>query len=287
MKKRLKWCMWVLQILLGSAIFALGFDLFLEPNNVNVGGISGLGMVIVEVAGFGTVGLMTTLMNLPLFALGGLKIGKKFFVGSLLGMGASSALIDVFALLPAVQIDPLMAALYGGLLCGAGLGLVFMSGGSTGGTDILVRLFKQQWRNTPIGQISMALDVFVAILTGIVFRDVTKALYCGVATFVTSRTIDAIVYRFDYSRVVIIISKKHEQIAQQIDKQLERGVTYLYGQGHYSRKDTKVILTAVKRQQLAELKELVVRCDPKAFIIVQEAHQVLGDGFIHYEKDAL
>ena len=276
---------WIPVTAVGSAVFAFGFAAFLMPHDMNAGGISGLAQVLV--IGLGSVGALTMLINLPLFILGGIKIGRRFFAGSLAGMLLSSVLIDLFATLPMPVLDPLISTLYGGVLCGLGLGMVFVCGTSTGGSDILVRLLKLHWRHVPIGQISMSFDVVVLVLTGIVFGDVTKALYTGIAVFVTAQVVDAVVYRFDYSKVAIIISKKYEQIAQQICLRLERGATFLQGEGAFSHTQTKVILTAVKKQQVAELKELVTRIDPEAFIIVQEAHQVLGDGFARYSKDSL
>lgn len=288
MKKGLQTIAWAGKIVLGCALFALGFALFLEPNGMNAGGISGLAMVLIHVIGVGSVGLVTLLMNLPLFAAGGVRIGKKFFIGSLVGMAASSLGMDLFARLPPVPAtEPLLAALYGGVLCGLGLGLVFSTGASTGGSDIIVRLLKLRWQNVPIGTINMFFDLTVAALTGLVYRDMSRALYSGVAIFVTAQVIDAVVYRFDYSKVALIISGKHEMIAQAIARELNRGATFLHGEGSYSHGQTKVVLTAVKKQQLAELKRLVVEIDPDAFIIVQEAHQVLGDGFSRYSKDAL
>lgn len=278
---------WLPATVAGSAVFALGFALFLQPNDMNPGGISGLAMVIVELLNFGSVGQLSILINLPLFLLGGLKIGKKFFAGSLLGMLLSSLLIDSFARIPFPITEPLVAALYGGVLCGLGLGVVFVCGTSTGGSDILVRLLKLRMRNVPIGQISMGFDLVVVVLTGLVFQDVTKALYTGITVFVCGQVVDAVVYRFDYSKVALIISDHYESIAQTIGKRLDRGATYLHGEGSYSHRHTKVVLTAVKKQQVAELKELVTAIDPNAFIIVQEAHQVLGDGFSRYSKDAL
>ena len=164
---------------------------------------------------------------------------------------------------------------------------MFAGGGSTGGSDIIVRLLKKKWPNTPIGMISMCFDLVVVAVTGIAFRNVETALYSGVAIFICGRVIDAVVYSFDYSRVALIITEHSDAVAARITEDLSRGVTFLHGEGAYKRKQTKVILTAVKRQQLAELKQLVVEIDPDAFIIVQEAHQVLGDGFTHYSKDEL
>lgn len=287
MKKHWKDFLWLLGTLGGSAVFALGFSLFLEPYGMNPGGISGLAMVLVHLLGIGSVGTLSILINLPLFLLGGMKIGKRFFIGSLIGMVFSSVMIDLFAQFSVPNVEPLVGVLYGGGLCGLGLGLVFVIGSSTGGSDILVRLLKLHWRNVPIGQISMCFDVVVVVLTGLVFHDITSALYTGLAVFVTSQVVDIVVYRFDFSKVALIITKEYEQVAKDISAKLDRGATFLYGQGTYSGKDTKVVLTAVKKQQLAELKELVVALDPDAFIIVQEAHQVLGDGFSRYTKDAL
>lgn len=277
----------VIKTAIGCALFALGFDLFLMPGGMNAGGLSGLAMILVHVTGLGTVGVVSALMNVPLFILGGMKIGKKFFLGSLMGMLFSSVFIDLFAALPVPQVEPMIGALYGGLVCGIGLGFVFAAGVSTGGSDIIVRLLKLKWRHVPIGVISMCFDACVAVLTGIVYREVSSALYTGIAIYITGKIIDMVVYSFDYSKVALIITKEYEQVAQVISDKLERGATYLYGEGTYSRKETKVVLTAVKKQQIAELKELVVHIDPDAFIIVQEAHQVLGDGFIRYSKDAL
>lgn len=277
----------ILVTAVGCALFGLGFSLFLVPHGLNAGGLTGLAMVLVHLADFGTVGMVSALMNVPLFIIAGWKIGKKFFVGSLLGMAFSSVFIDLFAMLPAPELEPLVGALYGGAICGVGLGFIFAAGVSTGGSDIIVRLLKLRWRNVPIGVINMVFDAFVAVLTGLVYHDVQAALYSGIAIFVTGKVIDVVVYRFDYSKVAMIVTDRYEQVVDEIYQKLDRGVTYLHGEGSYSRKQTKVILTAIKRQQLAELKELVVQIDPNAFIIVQEAHQVLGDGFLHYNKDSL
>ena len=288
MKRKLwKEICWAGATAVGSALFALGFALFLIPNDINTGGISGLAMILRELLGFGSIGTLTLLMNIPLFLIGGMKIGKRFFAGSLIGMVLSSVLMDVFALIPFATPEPLIGGLYGGVLCGAGLGLVFMAGASTGGSDILVRLAKKKYRNLPIGSISMIFDATVVLLTGLVFHDISKALYSGVVVFVSGQVIDAVVYRFDYSRVALIISKEHERIAKAISDRLDRGATYLHGAGSYTHQDMEVVLAVVRKGQLAELKELVMDIDENAFVIVQEAHQVLGDGFAHYSPDSL
>ena len=283
---------WVLTTILGSFIFGAGYAIFLGPNDLNAGGISGLAAIIVQLVNpNGTiplisVGTLTILINLPLFAIGGVKIGKRFFFGSLLGLGISSLAIDYLPI-GLVLENPLLAALYGAVVTGFGLGIVFMSGTSTGGSDIVVRLVKLKARNTNIGVISMSFDIFVVFLTGLVFKNVENALYTGIAAFMCSKVIDMVVYGFDNTKTALIITKEYEKVAAAINQKLRRGATYLYSQGTYSGVDGKVVLVAVYPRQVAELKELVIHIDPRAFIIVQDAHQVLGENFATYSKDSL
>ena len=287
MKKIWKKIDWVVLTVLGSAVFALGFSLFLEPNNINAGGISGLAQAVAHILGLENVGVLSVALNLPLFLVGGMRVGKRFFAGSLLGTLVSGFLIDTFALIPISPQDTLVSGIYGGVLCGLGIGIVFAAGTSTGGSDILVRLLKLRYKNVPIGIISIAFDACVVVLTGIVFRDLSRTLFSGIVVFIMGRVMDVVVYRFDYSKVALIVSDQAEEIAKDICDKLDRGATFLHGQGYYSRKEKNVVLTVVKKRQLAELKELVMERDEKAFVIVQEAHQVLGDGFSRYSRDAL
>ncbi len=287
MHKKWQWITDGLKILVGCALFSLGFSVFLAPSDLSAGGVSGIGMIFVEVFKVGTVGGIVAVINIPLFILAAFLLGKRFFLGSLIGMVFLSVFIDLFAMIPPIELDPLLCALYGGALAGAGLGIVFTVGASTGGSDIIVRILKKRWQNIPIGRISIFMDFAVALATGIVFRDIACALYSGVAIFVTGKVIDVVVYSFDYSKVALIISDHHQQIAERIATELDRGATFLKGEGSFTGAEKTVILTAVKKQQLAELKRLVSETDPKAFVIVQEAHQVLGDGFAHYSKDSL
>jgi uncharacterized membrane-anchored protein YitT (DUF2179 family) len=275
-------------IVAGTAIFALGFDLFLLPNQFAAGGISGVAMVIVGLTGFGSVGTITAILNIPLFIAGYRRLGRQFFLGSLLGMVSSSLFMDLFAvLLPPVEFEPLIAALFGGLVVGGGLGLVFVRNASTGGTDIMARLLRTRFRNLSIGRLMLVVDLVICVVAAVAFRDLTKVLYCIIVLYVSEIAMDSVVYGFDYSRVALIISDHETAIAAAISDQLDRGATFLDGEGTYTGRKKRVILCAVKKQQLAELKELVTDIDPNAFIILQEAHQVLGDGFARYDKDGL
>lgn len=279
----------LLMIVFGSAVFSLGFDIFLEPSGISCGGVSGIAMLIVygtqsEVL---TVGILSAVINIPLFFFGYHKIGKQFFFGSMLGMAVSSVCFDLFALLPAPTVEPLVAALFGGVMSGAGLGIVFIAGASTGGVDIVARLLKLRFRNFPIGKILLCMDLCTAVATGIVYGEFDHTLYSAITLFLSSTVLDKVVYGLDYSKVALIISDKHEEIAVAIDSQLDRGVTLLRGRGFYRRADKDILLSAVKRKQLAQLKELVMSIDPNAFLILQDAHQVLGDGFKRYDRNEL
>ncbi len=279
-----------LMIALGSAIFSLGFDLFLEPAGISCGGVSGIAMLIVYAtrSKFLTVGILSALINLPLFFFGYRKIGKLFFFGSLLGMVVTSVGFDLFAkILPIPQTEPLVAAIFGGVIIGGGLGIVFIAGASTGGVDIVARLLKLKFRNFPIGKILLCMDLCTAVATGIVYGEFNNTLYSVITLVISSVVLDKVVYGMDYSKVALIISDRYEEIAQAIDSQLDRGVTLLRGQGFYRRCDKYVLLSAVKRKQLAQLKDLVMSIDPDAFLILQDAHQVLGDGFKRYDRNEL
>ena len=274
-------------ITVGSLVFALGFDMFLVPNQIGAGGISGLAMVVNAFVPALSVGAFSVLVNIPLFLAGYRFVGRKFFWGSLAGMLISSVLIDALADIPLVPTEPLMGAIFGGLLVGAGCGVVFMQWAYTGGVDIAARLLKYKLRNLSIGKLVLLVDMSIAVITGIAFRDINKVLYCIVALFVSSEALDAVVYRFDYSYVAMIISNADEGIRDAIDQKLDRGCTYLKGEGAYTGQMKNVIYCAIKRQQVAELKELVMEIDPEAFLVLQEAHQVLGEGFERYSKHRL
>lgn len=282
---------WVFLTIAGSFIFGAGYAMFLGPNNLNAGGISGLSAILVQVINpngqipFLKVGTLTILINLPLFAIGGVKIGKKFFFGSLLGMALSALTMDNFGIM--IHVEPLLAAIYGGVITGFGVGLVFFAGTSTGGADIIVRLVKLKAKNTNVGQIAMAFDICVVLLTGLIFGDITRALYTGVTVFLCGKMMDAVVYGFDFSKTALIISKEYEKLPAAIDAKLGRGSTFLYSQGTYTMKNSKVLLVAIYPKQIAELKDLVMSIDPDAFVILQDAHQVLGMGFARHTKDSL
>ena len=280
----------LLMVLLGCAISSTGFVLFLQPAGINAGGLTGVSMLVAYATDIPwlSVGTINILFNIPLFLISYRAIGKEFFFGSLLGMGLSSVLLDVLGgFLPTPTVEPLVAVAFGATLLGVGVGLVFLAGASTGGVDILARMLKLKMRNFPLGKIILMFDMGTAVATGIVYKDFNNTLYSMLALFLVSTVLDKVLYSGDYAQLAIIATDKTEEVANAISKRLNRGVTFLMSQGYYLRKNKYMILSVVKRQQVAQLKELVYDIDADAFLILQDAKQVLGDGFKRYNKNDL
>lgn len=273
-------------ILFGSACYAIGFDLFLMLHQVNAGGVSGASMLICAALGWdGGVGILTLGINVPLFLLGYRYLGKRFFAGSIVGTIATSAFIELFARIPAPQTDIMLGVLYGGVLVGLGLGVVFYAGASTGGVDIIASLLRKKFRSISVGNLMLAVDSAVIILTGVVYRDINKTLYSALTLFLCTTVLDAVIFGLNDSTVALIISDSYAAIAREIEDKLARGVTMLSGYGGYTGAEKMVLLVAVRKQQTTQLKMLVERIDPEAFLILQRSHQVLGNGFGRYSDN--
>lgn len=273
-------------ILFGSVCYAIGFDLFLMLHQVNAGGVSGASMLICAALGWdGGVGILTLGINVPLFLLGYRYLGKRFFAGSIVGTIATSAFIELFARIPAPQTDIMLGVLYGGVLVGLGLGVVFYAGASTGGVDIIASLLRKRFRSISVGNLMLAVDSAVIILTGVVYRDINKTLYSALTLFLCTTVLDAVIFGLNDSTVALIISDSYAVIAREIEDKLARGVTMLSGYGGYTGAEKMVLLVAVRKQQTTQLKMLVERIDPEAFLILQRSHQVLGNGFGRYSDN--
>ena len=284
MKREIIWreLKFVGTILLGCTVFSLGFDLFLDPNNINVGGITGIAMILRELLGFGSIGAYFAAINIPLFLLGYKELGRRFFIGSMLGMLFSTVLLDLLTIIPVPKIDLMLVALYGGGLTGLGLGHVFMAGASTGGSDIMAKLLRKRFRRLKLSRLMLILDIITVTLTGVVFHDITRTLYSALPLYVSALVMDSVIYGLDYSSMALIISDKYSEIVTEIARKLERGTTLLDAHGGYHGDSRQVVMCAIRRRQITELKDLVSRIDPNAFMILQDAHQVLGEGFMRY-----
>ena len=285
MKKVLKQ---YLIITIGSIIYAVAFDWFFAPNQVALGGITGLAQVINAVVPALSVGIMTIVMNVPLFLLGWKFIGWHLLTSSPFALLLSSAAIDAIAAVHTfTSMDPMLAGLCGGALMGLGLGIVFSQGATTGGTDVVARLLKLKFPWLPIGNLVLIPDFVILSLAALVFGRVEAALYGAVAIFVSSRVMDTVLYGLDTSKVAYIISDRWQSIADALLQKQDRGVTILQGQGGWTGAPKQVLLVAFKQKEIVQIKRAVHDIDPNAFLIVCDAHEVLGEGFGDYQKEEL
>lgn len=271
---------------MGSAIFALSFDWFFAVNEVAMGGITGLAQVINVVLPGLSVGLLSFLLNVPLFLAGWKWIGFHLLISSLFSMVVMSAAVDLFALIPFAPTDPMLAALCGGAMMGLGLGMVFSQGATTGGTDIVARLLKLKFPWLPMGKLILVPDGVVLTLAAVVFGRIETALYGVVALYVAAQVMDTVLYGSDASKVACIISERWQEIGDAV-LALDRGLTIFNAIGGYTGQEKHVLMVAFRQKEIVEIKRIVHETDPTAFLIVCDAHDVLGEGFGTYQKDAL
>jgi len=263
-------------VLLGTAIMAVAFNIFLIPNLIAAGGISGIGIIVYYLYRF-PVGFTILLLNLPLFLFAARVFGFRFIFRGLFGAVSLSALIELLAPLPVATGDLLLASVYGGILMGVGIALVFRARGSTGGTVLAAQILNKMFGFTS-GQSLLGVDFLVIALAGIVFN-LELAMYALISLFVSSRVIDLIQEGISNSKATLIISDQTELIAQKIMSDLDRGATVFTGKGAFSGQPREMVLTVVGQSELHRLKSTVHEIDPQAFVIVGNAHEVLGEGF--------
>ena len=274
-------------ITLGAVIYALAFDWFVAPNQIAMGGVTGLAQIVNALVPVLPVGVLSILVNVPLFLAGWRLLGGRLLVSSLYAMAVSSLAIDVIAWMHTFPpMDPIRATLYGGAGMGVGLGLVFSQGATTGGTDIIGKLLKLKFPWLPIGKLVMIPDMVVVILAAVVFGTVNAALYGLIQMYLLSKVMDMILYGWDTSRVAYIITDRWEETVQGL-LDMNRGVTLLQGKGAYTGAEKQVLLVAFRQREIVPIKRMLREIDPKAFFIVCDAHEILGEGFGDYQKEEI
>ena len=274
-------------ITLGAVIYALAFDWFVAPNQIAMGGVTGLAQIVNALVPVLPVGVLSILVNVPLFLAGWRLLGGRLLVSSLYAMAVSSLAIDVIAWMHTFPpMDPILATLYGGAGMGVGLGLVFSQGATTGGTDIIGKLLKLKFPWLPIGKLVMIPDMVVVILAAVVFGTVNAALYGLIQMYLLSKVMDMILYGWDTSRVAYIITDRWEETVQGL-LDMNRGVTLLQGKGAYTGAEKQVLLVAFRQREIVPIKRMLREIDPKAFFIVCDAHEILGEGFGDYQKEEI
>lgn len=270
------------QILLGIFVCSLAYNMFLIPNEIAPGGFTGIAQLISHATGW-PVGTITLCLNIPLFLLSARSLGLSFGVRSLVATIGLSLMIDFLPIPSLIPMDTtermLLASVFGGVLGGAGFGLIIRGGATTGGSDMLAKLVKQRIPSFTIGGVMFAVDATVIIASAFVF-DIVSAMFALISTFLMSHVIDMLVDGLSSARAYFIISDHHAAIAHRIMTELERGATALNGRGLYSGNDKDVLLCVINRMESVRLRAIVAEIDPNAFMIATNVHEALGEGFM-------
>ena len=270
----------VVLILVGTAVYSAAVTVFLEPAGISPGGVTGIATAMGELSGL-PVGLLVLVLNIPLLIWGYIKLGGSFMLKTVISTVLLSVWIDLFAvLLTPYGGDRLLAALYGGFLSGAGLAMVFLRGGSTGGTDIAAKIISMRFARFSIGILVLLLDAFVILLAAVVYRSFETALYTTLTIFISTRVIDSIVYGADRGKLAFIVTEKPEAVTDSLYSALHRGVTLVPARGGYSKDSRTVLLCAVRVHETARLRRAVKESDGRAFLILTEAGEISGEGFV-------
>lgn len=272
-------------LIVGCLLLSVGINMFLKPHTIAPGGLSGLAVVINKLSNIPVSAIML-LIGVPLVIFAYKILGKKNFIKTLIGTVTFSLLLEITDPLSQITAtsDLLLSAISGAILVGAGLGIMLRSDVSTGGTDLIALMLSKKFPGIKITKFMMCIDAFVVISSGIVSKNLEIALYSAIALYIIVKVIDAIMESFDYSKSFMIISNKSEELKKVITQDLDRGLTVLNGEGGYTASKKEVLLVAVPKQEEITLKKLVHSIDPEAFMLINEVHEVVGEGFSRARK---
>lgn len=273
------WAVDFAAILIGCLLVALGIVLFTVPNHIAPGGVTGLGTALSSITGL-SVGTWTLLINIPLIAFAWWKLGFRPLLKTVVGTVLLSVFIDLLTpVIPPYTNNPLLAAVLGGVLMGAGMGVIFVRGGSTGGTDLVSLLLNRAFPNVSIGMLLLCVDALVIVLAVFIFRDIEVALYSIVTLYVTTKAIDGILQGVDHAKVVYIITAHEKEVMAPLTGELGLGVTSLPAEGGYTGTERRMLVLVVRRSLFAQTLRTIRAADPEAFFFVSQATEVYGEGF--------
>ncbi len=265
-------------ITLVSVLYGAGTSLFLSPNDLVPGGITGIAMILSRYLPAST-GTLFMIINIPIIAIAWYKFGWKFIISTFYTIICVSVFTDIFATMPAVTNEPLLAVFMGDILIAFAIGTVFKYGATTGGADIIVKLLRLKYPHIKTGKLFMMFDISVIAIAGILFRNIDAALYAFIGIFVMSAVMDLVLYGQDEAKMVFIISEHSELLADKLLADVDVGVTFLSGRGAYSKQEKNVILCVVKKNIYPKVEEVIKDTDPQAFLIVTHANEIYGEGY--------
>ena len=278
MKKIKPYIIDFLFIILGSFVLAIGINMFLAPNKISSGGISSIGTVLLHIFGI-KMSITNFVANVVLFVFGFKYLGKYAVVKTGAGIIFLTVFLEVTSYLPVFTDDMMLATIVGGVLVGAGVGLVVRQGASTGGSDFAALIIKRFMPHVSLANLILVMDCAVIILSGIVFRSVTVTIFSVISMYISSKVTDSIVIMGDSAKAIQIFSSKYEEISKLIMEQFERGVTGIHCKGMYSQKENMMLMCVVSPKEMPVLVNMVRRIDSGAFIVINDAKEVLGEGF--------
>lgn len=265
-------------ITLVSILYGAGTSLFLDPNDLVPGGLTGIAMILNRFIPIGT-GTFFLIMNIPIIVLAWYKFGWKFIVSTLYAVACVSIATDIFTGMPSITSEPLLAVFMGDILIAFSIATVFKCGATTGGADVIIKLLRMKYPHIKTGRLFMIFDISVVTLSGILFHNIDAALYAFIGIFVMSMVMDIVLYGQDEAKMVFIISEKSEFLADKMMTDVDAGVTFLTGRGAYSKKEKDVILCVMKKSIYPKVEEIIKEEDPNAFLIVTHAHEIYGEGY--------
>lgn len=267
-----------IMVVVGSVFYAVGISLFLEPNNLAPGGVSGIGIMVNYLTPL-SVGAVTLILNIPLMIIGLIKLGRAFAVSTGIGVLLTSVLVDVFSLIKPITDDRLLASIAGGAILAVGLALIFKTGATTGGVDIVIRLLRLKFKHIKSGAIMFMIDGTISLLSYFVYRDFDIALYAVLSLIVSSLVMDLVLYGGDEAKLAFIVTEKQDEIVKYVLDNLDIGASVLNATGAYSKSLKHIVLCATRKQLLPRLEEIVLECDKDSFMIVTSASEIYGEGF--------
>ena len=268
----------ILKITIGTSLMGVSLSAFLAPFSIAPGGVSGLSVVINYLTGI-RVSALILLINIPIFIVGFLSFDLKFLLRSLYGTVSLSFFAELASLVSLPISDTLLASVFGGMIMGIGIALVITAGGTSGGTDILVLVIRKSFPQLSVGRLFLVIDGAVILLAGIVFKSAESILYSAATLIISGYLTDAVVDGVRFARVVYIISEKSEIVTAHIYKELKRGVTGLKSVSMYTGAESKVLMCVVRKHELFALRKIIKSVDERAFVIVSDAKEVIGNGF--------
>ena len=264
--------------IIATLIMAIGTSLFLLPNQLSSGGFAGIGTILYYFLKI-PMGITMLILNIPFFLISKLRLGKEFFVKSLIGTISFSIFVDILDKIPPLTNDRFLACIYGGIIIGIGTAIILKNNSSTGGSDLISYLIKSYNPKLRVGTILVIIDTIIVLLNMIFFKEIEIGLYSTITIYIMGKIIDIIFEGIYWTKLLIIISDKNEEIAKKIGEEIKRGTTGIYGKGMYKENNKLILMCAATRIDIIKIKEIIKKIDEKAFVIIVNSREVVGKGF--------